>query len=506
MIVAVSIITYASNEVNSVIISGQIINMEYGNPVEGHTVYIKSDSTKGGLSGYFKKLITDNEGYYYDTVVTTEDKGSLVVYTHDYYGSTIDTTVHFRFMDRANSVIIADFSIYMPYQADKLQARFKYVQKQSDDRHTFMFVDQTKGKDIIEWDWDFGDGGTSNIQNPSHVFNAHGLYKITLNVTAVINNVLKTSVITKQLYISDREYFHMGGHVFSEYFPIDVGYAYLYMVDSHERYISIDTVAFDTLGYYFFYQIPSGKYVVKAEPMNQSQYYGTLLPTYYGDKLFWEDCVTIDLTNTCWEYNINLGHADGFYDGEGSIEGNVVYDNLPTTFKNYSAVGVNIYLFDESDNLLTCRYSDDFGDFDFDQIELSSYKLYPEITGVEAEKVDIELTIDKPVVDDIEIIIFANSVSYVIPIEEINLSDIVGLPYPNPTSETLKIPLNLPNINTASYEIYNMYGQLIRTSKVNVTNNDNVFEVSIVGVKNGSYILRSIINGESYDRYFIVAK
>jgi hypothetical protein len=503
---AVSFISHASNDINSVIISGQVVNMEYGNPVEGHVVYIQSDSAKRGLSGYFKTIITNSEGYYYDTVATTEDKGSLVVYTQDYYGKIIDTTVHFRFMDRANSVEIANFAIYMPYQSEKLQARFKYVQKQSDNRYKFMFVDQTKCENVIEWQWDFGDGTTSNIQNPSHVFPVHGLFKITLNITAVINNVLKISLITKQLYISDREYFHMGGHVFSEYFPIDMGYAYLYMIDSNEHYVSIDTVAFDTLGYYFFYHIPSGKYIIKAEPMCQSQYYGTLLPTYFGDKLFWEECETINLTNTSWEYNINLGYSDGFSDGVGRIEGNVVYDILPTSYKNYSAKGVNIYIFDDFDKLLTYRYSDDFGDFNFDQINLNSYKLYPEITGLEADKVIVELTLEQPVVDNIEILIFSNSVSYVIPNQENNINENVGLPYPNPSSETLKIPLNLTNVNNASYEIYNMYGQLIRTSKVEVMNNANVFEISIGSLKNGSYILRSIINNINYDRYFIVVK
>ncbi|MFK5857086.1 MAG: PKD domain-containing protein, partial [Bacteroidota bacterium] len=386
-ILSVTNISHASNDINYVVISGQIINMEYGNPVEGHEVIIESDSTRGGLNGYYNILLTNYEGYYYDTVYTDETKGSFVVSTVDYYGKAIDTTVHFRFMERANRVLIANFLIYMPYQSEKLQARFKYVQKQDDNRMKYSFVDQTNAENIIGWHWDFGDGTISNSQNAVHTYHIFGLYKISLTVTAVVNNELKTSIISKQLYISDQDYYHLGGHVFSEYFPIDMGYAYLYMIDSHERYIAIDTIAFDTLGYYFFYQMPSGKYMVKAEPMYESQYYGTLLPTYYGDKIFWEESVTISLTSTSWEYNINLGHAEGVSGGEGSISGNIIYDNLPRLLGNLSAEGVNIYLFDEYDKLLTCHYSDNLGDFSFDQVELNSYKLYPEITGIEAEKV-----------------------------------------------------------------------------------------------------------------------
>ena len=40
------------------------------------------------------------------------------------------------------------------------------------------------GAVITSWDWDFGDGGTSTQQNPTHVFNNIGFYTITLTVTS----------------------------------------------------------------------------------------------------------------------------------------------------------------------------------------------------------------------------------------------------------------------------------------------------------------------------------
>ncbi|MDG1914431.1 MAG: gliding motility-associated C-terminal domain-containing protein [Crocinitomix sp.] len=38
------------------------------------------------------------------------------------------------------------------------------------------------GIDIIEWEWDFGDGGTSTDENPFHSFDAEGTYTVTLLV------------------------------------------------------------------------------------------------------------------------------------------------------------------------------------------------------------------------------------------------------------------------------------------------------------------------------------
>jgi PKD repeat protein len=37
---------------------------------------------------------------------------------------------------------------------------------------------------IISWEWDFGDGGTSNLQNPSHTYTAVGFYTVSLLITS----------------------------------------------------------------------------------------------------------------------------------------------------------------------------------------------------------------------------------------------------------------------------------------------------------------------------------
>ena len=47
--------------------------------------------------------------------------------------------------------------------------------------HTVQFLDYTQnGK---EWRWDFGDGGTSTLQYPTHTYTATGLYTVSLTVT-----------------------------------------------------------------------------------------------------------------------------------------------------------------------------------------------------------------------------------------------------------------------------------------------------------------------------------
>ena len=58
------------------------------------------------------------------------------------------------------------------------------------------FTDQSTN-DPTSWQWDFGDGGTSTQQNPSHTYNTDGSYAVTLTAT----NGNGSNVKTKPNYI-----------------------------------------------------------------------------------------------------------------------------------------------------------------------------------------------------------------------------------------------------------------------------------------------------------------
>lgn len=64
---------------------------------------------------------------------------------------------------------------------------------------TVQFTDLTPG--AASWQWDFGDGGTSTAQNPSHTYSALGSYTVSLTVTTAAgcsNTITKTSYINIQ--------------------------------------------------------------------------------------------------------------------------------------------------------------------------------------------------------------------------------------------------------------------------------------------------------------------
>jgi gliding motility-associated-like protein len=61
-----------------------------------------------------------------------------------------------------------------------------------------QFTDSTIGTGVTNWEWDFGDGGTSNVQNPGYVYAASGVYNVSLivgNGAGCSDTIVKTIVV-----------------------------------------------------------------------------------------------------------------------------------------------------------------------------------------------------------------------------------------------------------------------------------------------------------------------
>ncbi len=72
---------------------------------------------------------------------------------------------------------------------------------------TIQFTDLSSappGYFLVEWLWDFGDGTTSDLQHPSHVFPAGGLYDVSLLITSDSSGLLCYDSITHQVLVPDR--------------------------------------------------------------------------------------------------------------------------------------------------------------------------------------------------------------------------------------------------------------------------------------------------------------
>ena len=66
--------------------------------------------------------------------------------------------------------------------SDLANAKFTSTTSDGNVPHTVDFTDQSPNAPSA-WDWDFGDGGTSTDQNPSHQYTVPGIYDVSLEIT-----------------------------------------------------------------------------------------------------------------------------------------------------------------------------------------------------------------------------------------------------------------------------------------------------------------------------------
>jgi PKD repeat protein len=101
--------------------------------------------------------------------------------------------------------------------AAPLHAEFTAPERMSSEKTVVKFVDQSSGE-ITEWLWDFGDGTTSNEQNPMHVYITPGSYTVTLTVYGPEGSASETEVdfiynIVGTIYVDNT--FHTKPHFYS---------------------------------------------------------------------------------------------------------------------------------------------------------------------------------------------------------------------------------------------------------------------------------------------------
>ena len=161
----VSDFSYISNEL-------EVTFTDESSDTDGQVVAWNWDFGDGSSSTEQNPVHTyANPGIYSVQLTVTDDDGD-----------TASTTKNVNLTVSDNDPPVADFT----YTTTKLLAKFK---------------DQSTDPDnnIIAWNWDFGDGGASMVQNPNHNYAASGTYTVTLTVT---DSKLATSSATQNVTVS----------------------------------------------------------------------------------------------------------------------------------------------------------------------------------------------------------------------------------------------------------------------------------------------------------------
>lgn len=171
-----------------VIVTGTVSDSLNGTPIPNYPVTIYSDSTNGFV--FYNTVYTNNQGLYTDTITPSVQWGLLYVQVYDCNQVLHYDTCNFA---QGNEYFVKNFSIcYNNAGCDadfsSYQAGFLSVQ----------FTDQSINASN-SWYWNFGDGSTSQQQNPYHTFPSPGTYQIKLVIgqnTTCIDSTFQTIVIS----------------------------------------------------------------------------------------------------------------------------------------------------------------------------------------------------------------------------------------------------------------------------------------------------------------------
>jgi PKD repeat protein len=91
--------------------------------------------------------------------------------------------------------------IWNAYNSIKPEASFTYAPLNPSTANNIQFTDSSTDPNgnIVSWNWDFGDGGTSTTKNPSHKYSDDGTYIISLTVTdddGITNETSKQIIVS----------------------------------------------------------------------------------------------------------------------------------------------------------------------------------------------------------------------------------------------------------------------------------------------------------------------
>ncbi|PKP32942.1 MAG: hypothetical protein CVT99_02760 [Bacteroidetes bacterium HGW-Bacteroidetes-16] len=327
--------------------------------------------------------------------------------------------------------------------------------------------------------WEFGDGTSAMGQEVTHSYSGPGMYYVSL--TTFDDNLCR-AFSSQLVVVGDTiAYNQVYGQVFEGDFPLEQGVVMIFSIDTSLNYNPfIDVTLIDSSGVYVFPYVPSGEFVIYALNTTYNQY----LPTYYGDVINWEDAEVVVLGQPNNPYDIHLVSAvTTSIGGNGVINGQISDEVVRGSgFLDK----INMLLYNESKESLGFANVTSDGDFNMDNLAYGVYYLYPELTGVSAEFIRVELTSEQPTAQ-VNMTFSGGSITG---IENQNELVFAGEIYPNPVTYILKINIEALEMSDVGLKIIGTDGRVYHASNINLNGTTETIQINVSDLPKGMFILQ----------------
>lgn len=295
----------------------------------------------------------------------------------------------------------------------------------------------------------------------------------------------------------------LGGNVIAGPDKMYFGYvnAYLYKNQEVEQIYTSNII--DTLGYYFFLPFVNQSYYLHASPKPLSAYAEQYVPTYYGDKIHWEDAPTVLLENSIYDANINMTTLKESESGSGSIQGNISFQSA--SYQMNPASDNLVMLLNETNECIAYQISDHDGEFSFTNLASGTYKILIEVVGRAMTPSQYTLN------DEITSI---NNISFVITNEEILIGMEETLPqyvnyvsdlFPNPATIKTHFEINLNKSANISTTLFDARSKIISQKSIQLVTGANRVSLVTTSLPSGIYYYQiGFEDGQSIIRKIII--
>lgn len=347
--------------------------------------------------------------------------------------------------------------------------------------------------------WDFGDGNTSNQQNPVNFYSAVDTYYVCLTVVDVANSCTTThcDYVYSGTNTNPNNIYDLQGLAYSDSSSGAWSEALIYLIgyDSLTQTLSVVDTQTTQYGYFIFRGVPAGNYLLKAALVPSAPAYNDFLPTYYQSVLFWYDAATISVPtgpNNFYSIYMVPGNNPG---GPGFIGGNV------NQGANKQASGdplsdVQVMLLNMDDSPVQYTYTSATGGFSFDDVAYGTYKVYAEVLGKPTYPNIVTISAAKESVEGVAVVVEVEGVYS--SVKEVDATYVDGTNfYPNPVTSTGTLSLNAKEAGTITVRILNMLGQVVLEQNTQVLPGSQALQIDMSNQQAGAYILSISFNNNT---------
>ncbi len=363
---------------------------------------------------------------------------------------------------------------------------------------TYQFYDSSfSSSPIVSWLWDFGDSTTSTLQNPSHSFTGNGPWQVCLTTT---DSIGCTSVHCDVVYpFNTPGTYSIFGIVLTDSIIGSESIVYLIQHDSVANTLTaIDSVVAQ-FGFYQFWGLQPGSYLVKAALTPNDPFYSSYLPTYLGDVVTWNQATATVLTFQD-VFNFPISLVQGTNNGGPAFVGGLISQGAN---KNGEPLeGISVLLLHTDGSAVTHTASDENGEFSFSNLAYGTYLIHVEVAGKPCERWEVTLDAGNPsfTLADFEVhSTFVEAIGNTTSISgQLDPASVVV--FPNPAKDFVTMEMNL-NDKGVRVELMNAVGMMVSSEFLPAGVDRH--ELSLRELPAGIYLLRVTTQEGSLSRQII---